>query len=88
MPPKMRLMPASAAASENEWKLREKPGIASDVVENAISSEPKNAASTVAAALLKVLWPEVYSGKGGVSMSGVHAGSFSVAGFLSVSATR
>ena len=85
MPPKMRLIPTSAAASEKEWKLRENPCMASDVVENATSSEPKNAAST-AAALLKVLWPDVYSGKGGVSSSGVQFASFSVTGFLSSSA--
>ena len=71
MPPKMRLIPASAAASEKEWKLRENPCMASEVVEKATSSEPKKAARTVAAVLLKVLWPEVYSGNGGVSSSGV-----------------
>ncbi|MEO7318256.1 MAG: hypothetical protein ABIZ56_04640 [Chthoniobacteraceae bacterium] len=86
MPPKMRLRPAAAAASEKEWKLRENPCITSEVVEKAISSEPKKAARTVAAALLKVLWAEVYSGKGGVSSSGVQFASFSVAGFLSSSA--
>jgi len=31
---------------------------------------PKKASSTVAAAMLKALWPDTYSGKGGVFRSG------------------
>ena len=49
---------------------------------------PKKSASTVAAAPLNVLWPEVYSGKGGVISRGVQFTSGSVAGFPSVSAAR
>src|SRR5687767_9904008 len=71
-------MPASRAACENDEKLREIPGRSSEKVVKATSSLPKNAARTAAPAELNVLWPEVYSGKGGVARSGVHPASFSV----------
>src|SRR5437667_5967919 len=84
----MRLMPASSAASENELKLRDTPGRSSELVAKGMLSEPKKAASTVAAAPLNVLWPEVYSGKGGVTSSGVQVGSLVVSGLPSISALR
>src|SRR5438128_437085 len=42
--------------------------------------EPKNASSTTAAAPLNVLWPETYSGKGGVVKNGIQVGSATTAG--------
>src|SRR5688500_20304603 len=71
-------MPASRAASEKDEKLRETPGRSSEKVVNATSSVPKNAARTAAPAALNVLWPDVYSGNGGVTRSGVHSASFTV----------
>src|SRR5688572_26509465 len=71
-------MPASRAASEKDEKLRETPGRSSEKVVNATSSVPKNAARTAAPAALNVLWPDVYSGNGGVTRSGVQPASFSV----------
>src|SRR5262245_30432962 len=68
-------MPASAAASLKRLKERTTPGSASDVVVKSISSVPKNLASAAAAAPLKVLWPDVYDGNGGVFRSGIHWGS-------------
>src|SRR5687767_13125913 len=74
----MRLIPASRAASEKDEKLRETPGRSSEKVVKATSSVPKNAARTAAPAALNVLWPDVYSGNGGVTRSGVHSASFTV----------
>ena len=59
----MRLIPASCAAAENEEKLRTTPGRSSDAGTKGMSA-PKNPARTTAAALLNVLWPDVYSGSG------------------------
>src|SRR2546425_5547217 len=73
----MRLIPASCAAALKEEKLRTTPGISSDSVVKGMSP-PKRAASTAAAAPLKVLCPDVYSGNGGVTSSGVQPASFSV----------
>src|SRR5437870_2371463 len=84
----MRLMPASSAAWENELKLRVTPGRSSESVVKGVLSEPKKAASTTAAAPLKVLWPEMYSGNGGVTSSGVQVESLTVSGLPSVSALR
>src|SRR5262249_46669617 len=81
----MRLRPASSAA---DWKLandRSTPGSASELVTN--GSPPNNRVRTVAAAPLKVLWPEMYSGNGGVAISGSQLGSAAVAGLPSVSAS-
>src|SRR5437868_5303425 len=87
MPAYTRLIPASSAAWEKLVNERVTPGIASDVVVKAVWS-PKNAARTVLAAPLKVLWPESYDGKLGVVRSGVQVGSAAVAGLPSVSAAR
>ena len=54
-----------------------------DLLTKRILFVPKNTLRTVAAAPLKVLWPEMYSGKGGVTSSGVQAGSGFVAEFPS-----
>src|SRR4051812_28001835 len=81
-------MPASLAAALNEGNARVTPGKSSDVVVNGMSSEPKNSASTAAAAPLKVLCPETHSGNGGVTSKGVHEPSATVSGFPSVSALR
>src|ERR1044071_633583 len=82
----MRLMPASCAACEKELKVRGVPGMSSDVVVNEMSSEPNTTPSTAAAAPLKVLWPEMYSGKFGVTRNGVHVGSLTVSGLPPISA--
>ena len=49
---------------------------------------PNTLASTAAAAPLNVLWPETYSGNGGVMRSETQAGSATVASLPSVSAWR
>ena len=54
----MRLMPASAAACVKLVKLRVTPGSVALVVPKAVLS-PKAAVRIVAAALLKLLWPEM-----------------------------
>jgi len=51
-------------------------------------SEPNTELITASAAPLKVLCPDIYSGKGGVVTSGSHWGSAVVLGLLSVSAWR
>ena len=51
-------------------------------------SRPKKSFSTAAAAPLKLEWPEMYVGNGGVTISGVQAGSAVVSGLPSVSAAR
>src|SRR5687768_4767632 len=84
----MRLMPASAAASEKVANDRVTPGITSDVVVKLMSSDSKNVASTAAPAALNVLWPDVYDGNGGVAISGVQVGSGSVAPLPSRSPLR
>ena len=82
----MRLRPASCAAWLKLLKLRLTPGSVALVVVKALLS-PNAAASTLDAAALKVLWPETYSGCGGVISSGRHASSTEVAALLSRSAS-
>src|SRR5260221_8311845 len=79
-------MPASGDAAEKESKLRVTPGSTSEAVVNGMSSVPQNAVSAAAAAPLNVLWPEMYSGKFGVTSSGVHVASLTVPGLPSLSA--
>jgi hypothetical protein len=59
MPPYILLNAASSAASWHVEKLRNTPGRKSEPVVNGRSSVLKNSGSTVAAAALKVLCPEV-----------------------------
>ena len=87
----MRLRPASLAASSKLANVRStgrpatrKPGDA-DVKP---TLAPKTLVSTAAAAPLKVLWPETYSGNGGVMSNEVQAGSATVAALPSLSACR
>src|SRR5262245_32237175 len=86
MPPRMRLNPLSSAADAKEGKERCTPGKSSEPTVKATSSVPKNKARTAAAAPLKVLWPEVYSGNGGVSNNGTQVASEIVSGLSSESA--
>ena len=81
----MRLRPASVAAASKLANCRVTPGSPRDEVSKATSS-PSKLESTVAAAALYVLWPETYSGKGGVINSDDHSGSAAVAGFTSTAA--
>src|SRR5947209_8246269 len=75
----MRLMPASSAAWSKLVKLRVIPGSASD---GALKAKfwPKNEVKTASAAPLQVLWPEMYSGKFGVTSRGVQDASGVVPG--------
>src|SRR5882724_4667057 len=75
MPPYILLTPASSAASKGVEKLRYTPGRKSEPVVKGRSSVPKKSGSTVAPAPLKVLWPEVYSGNGGVTSKGIQFSS-------------
>src|ERR671929_661622 len=81
----MRLRPASLAASVKLSNSRVTPGRVTLDVEKATS--PKKSVSTSAAALLKVEWPETYSGWFGVVRSGDQFGSAVVASLPSVSAS-
>jgi hypothetical protein len=89
----------SLSASENRSKLR----VVQDLLLNALKpilSVPKKFCNACTIALLVQLWPEGWSGWGGVtsagglqtgvagSNSGSHVGSASVAGLPSVSASR
>src|SRR5881275_2828216 len=84
----MRLRPASCAAAQKPSKERRWPGVPSDVVVKRTPSVPQKSPSAAAAAPLKVLWPEVYEGNGGVVSSGRQFGSRSVSGLPSRSASR
>src|SRR5262245_52549347 len=84
----MRLRPASAAAAEKLVKERRMPGTPSEVVSNATWSVAKKLRRAVAAAPLKVLWPDVYEGNGGVGSNGSQSGSGAVSGLPSRSAWR
>jgi hypothetical protein len=66
----MRLIPISSAAPEKLSNYRVTPGRASQPTVNVTSSVPKKRGSTAKAAPLNVLWPEGYSGWGGVVRSG------------------
>src|SRR5687768_13603364 len=68
-------MPASSAAAHKLVKLRVTPGSASDVVVKRTLSVPNECANDAAAAELKVLWPDMYAGNGGVSSKEVHFSS-------------
>ena len=61
------------------------PSMSDGVTKGTLS--PKIDPSTAAAALLKVLWPEIYSGNGGVLISGVHDASAEVCEFPSRAAS-
>src|SRR5262249_25070294 len=76
------------AASLKLLNARRTPGIASEIEWNGTSSLPKNAVSTAAAAPLKVLWPEVYDGNGGVGNSGSQSGSGGRLAVFSFAAVR
>src|SRR6185436_11738502 len=65
----MREMPASSAAALNELKCRTLCPIEIAVL-SSNGTSPISAVSTVAAAADCVEWPDGYSGKGGVGMSG------------------
>jgi hypothetical protein len=84
----MRLRPASSAAAEKLANERVTPGRPSELVVKLMSSVPKKDARIVAAAELKVLWPDVYDGNGGVVISGVHSASRSVSALPSRWALR
>src|SRR5262245_66500695 len=79
-------MPASSAAWAKLVNDRVTVPL-SDVVENGRSA-PKYAARIVLAAPLNVLCPLVWSGNGGVTISGSHAASFSVRSLPSMLAAR
>ena len=79
--------PAFLSSLREALVRRRTPGRSSDPAENGIRSEPRNQASTTAAAPLKVLCPDVYSGNGGVASNGIQDGSGSVAGLPSVAAS-
>src|SRR6266704_3261811 len=83
----MRLMPASSAAC---WKFANDRVYGCDRSPRDVNGTlpPSKSLSTVAAPPLKVLWPEVYVGNGGVANSGVQVGSAVVAGLPSMSALR
>src|SRR5215470_7591055 len=92
MPPKTLASAISAVAAEKLGKERVVPGRISEVSVNGVLS-PNAAARMEAAAPLTVEWPDGYSGCAGVpggkkSSHGVHAGSGSVLGLLSVSPAR
>src|SRR5262245_59360233 len=88
MPAYRRLTADSAAACEKLVNERLPTAASSDGTVKAMLSVPKKLLSTVAAAPLNVLWPEVYEGKFGVTSSGAQVGSAVVAEFPSVSAAR
>ena len=84
----MRLIPASSAAAQKLVNRRVTPGRPSEVVSKRSLSEPRTDARIVAPAPLKLLWPLVYDGNGGVAMSGSQSRSGAVSGLPSVSASR
>src|ERR1700730_12879536 len=75
----MRLSPASCAAWSKPVNERTTglPLLSTSVtsVDVKLTLAPKKAARTVEAAPLKVLWPEMYSGKLGVVKKGCQVGS-------------
>src|SRR6266496_2050111 len=77
MPEKTRESPFSSAASENPRKLRVTPGSVRLVVEKRTRS-PNRSINTSAAAEPTSEWVDGYSGTGGVTRNGCHAGSGSV----------
>src|SRR5438477_11282692 len=81
----MRLMPASSAAC---WKFANERVYGCDRSPRDVNGTfvPIKSLKTVAAPPLKVLWPDVYVGNGGVTRSGVQVLSAVVAGLLSRSA--
>src|SRR5262245_51584665 len=99
MPPHTRASMISLSASENRSNLRVVQDLLLKALK-AILSVPKKVCNVCTIALLVQAWPEGWSGKGGVASAGrmqtgvagsnrgSHAGSASVAGFPSVSASR
>src|SRR5262245_23241096 len=84
----MRLSPASCAAPLKLVNERVTPGVAGEVTAKLCAS-PYTLASTVAAAALSVLCAPGYDGSGAVlPASGSHAGSPTVFGLPSASASR
>src|SRR2546423_8736874 len=83
----MRASNASSAACVKLAYVRTTPGSVSDVSVNS-ASLPKYVPSTTTAAGLTVAWPDGYSGKLGVTSSGVQVASSIVAGLPSVLASR
>src|SRR3954449_6596672 len=88
MPPYSRLNAASSAACEKLANERSATLGFSDFRVKLTLSVPKKSARTVAAAPLKVLWPEVKVGKFGVTINGVQVGAAGVSGVPSVPASR
>src|SRR5262245_15086890 len=82
----MRLCPASSAAAAKLANDRVTPGKSSVVSEKLVG--PNTASSTVLAAPLNVLCPDVYVGKFGVTSNGTHVASGVVAALLSWPASR
>lgn len=83
----MRLAPLSSAAWLKLAKERTKAGNSSEGTVKGMASVPKKLANTVAAAPLKVLWPEQYSGNGGVNSNGCQFASCTTAGLPAESAS-
>ena len=86
MPPNTRAFITSSKAAEKLLNLRVTPGIALETMLKEVSS-PKVCDRTRVAAPLAQECADGYSGKGGVVISGVQAGSGAVASFPSVSAS-
>ena len=71
----MREIPASCAAARNESKRRTALPMDRPVLSTNATLSPKVALRTSADAADTPEWPEGYSGKGGVGISGSHEGS-------------
>src|SRR6185436_18669737 len=74
MPPYRREIAASLEAATNDWNRRTGCPIARLVLSSKATS-PRSDVNTVAAADDCIECPDVYSGKGGVTMNGSQAGS-------------
>jgi hypothetical protein len=84
MPPNTRAFFTSSRAAEKLWNLRVTPDIALETTLKVVSS-PKVCDKMRPAAPLTQECDDGYSGKGGVTISGVQAGSEIVASLPSVS---
>ncbi len=85
MPPNTRASAISSMARSNPTKDRTDPGIVSEVASN-VTSSPKMALRTVAAAPARFECPDGYSGCADVVRNGAHVGSAAVSSFPSLSA--
>ena len=68
-------MPISFLQSESFLNVRTAPGRPSEVAVNSMASVPKNSSRIREPAAEKVLCPEMYYGKAGVTMLGMKSGT-------------